>query len=563
MMWEIGTVQMVDRTGKTINGGSGLLLGNGWLWPVALLLTAALSGAVFSGCVPDANAASKSTTKSTNKSTANSGRPAIPTVAENRRRHATVVSKTSGARIRTSSAPPISTVVTTVPTTLATPVPALPVVSAGNVASGWGVWSSVGAPVFGEGALRATFNEPGYFSVSQGPESFPAGQTALRVSMNPGSTPWIVELSNASGKGFGRVLLSFVDSSAGLTGIRTAIVPLGELNPSSQPFSRVYIFSDGVPGEAILSDLSFVTGGAGANAVAPNVAPSTILRSAPTTTSALSLANSSVPAAGQPGAAGVGSVTVARVTSGPCSRSGPWRIMPLGDSLTYGAADQGGYSDTYRKALWQLLRERGFSDIDFVGNRKDDDGTFDGDHNGWGGFTAGPDNNGISTVQTNLYAYIAAFIQQDFTLNEASGKDWVTFADPDIVLLNIGTNDGEGDPRAVERRLNGLVDIITKRAPTARVILSSLPPSGGFREISPYVGVAAQKIAKASNGRVFYADIRTRMILGDPDLASPPFQSSDWRGNGDETHFGPTGGRKFAVGWLPAVEAALRAPRCA
>jgi lysophospholipase L1-like esterase len=425
--------------------------------------------------------------------------------------------------------------------------------------------------VLADGSLRSNFGEPGYFSVSQSPESFPTGQTALRVSMNPGSTPWLVELSNNSGKSFGRVLLSFAETTEG---VRTSVVPLAELNPSSQPFSRLYLFSDGVPGGASINEISFITDGAGpagplpttvtppAPTVAPTVA-STNSNSGPVSTAAPSVSVLPAPTAGQQNTAGVGSVTIARAASGPCSRSGPWRIMPLGDSLTYGAADQGGYGDTYRKALWKLLRERGFRDIDFVGNRKDDDGTFDGDHNGWGGFTAGPDNNANPNAQTNLYAYIAGFIRQEFTQNEASGKDWVTYADPDIVLLNIGTNDGEGSPTAVERRLNGLVDIITKRAPTARIILSSLPPSGGYREIAPYVGVAAQKIAKASNGRVFYADIRNRMIVGDPEFASAPFEASDWRGNGDDTHFGPTGGRKFAVGWLPVVEAALRAPRCA
>jgi lysophospholipase L1-like esterase len=556
-------VETAGRTGKTkkLLARASVLRRDRLRWGIAFVTIASLSAAFVSGSVSDVNAASKpinNESKRTTKSAKSS--KSIKPVAKGRRQ-ATVVLKPAVAT--SSTVPQSNGPQPTVPTTLAAALPALSLVSAGTVSSGWGAWSSAGAPVLAEGGLRSVFTEPGYFSVSQGPESFPDGHTALRVSMRPGSTPWVVELSNNSGKGFGRVLLSFTDSVADQSGVRTAIVPFGELNASSQPFSRVYFFSDGVPGAAVLTELSFVTA-AGATV------PPTISRSAPTTskTSAspappTSPAISSVPAAGQQGAAGIGSVTFARSASGPCARSGPWRIMPLGDSLTYGAADQGGYSDTYRKALWQLLRERGFRDIDFVGNRKDDDGTFDGDHNGWGGFTAGPDNNGISTVQTNLYAYIADFVQQDFTLNAASGKDWVTFADPDIVLLNIGTNDGEGSPSAVERRLNGLVDIIRKKAPTARVILSSLPPSGGFREISPYVGVAAQKIAKASNGRVFYADVRNRMILGDPDLASPPFQSSDWRGNGDETHFGPTGGRKFAVGWLPAVEAALRAPRCA
>jgi lysophospholipase L1-like esterase len=266
-----------------------------------------------------------------------------------------------------------------------------------------------------------------------------------------------------------------------------------------------------------------------------------------------------LPPVARPGSPGVGSVLVARPAAGACGRVGAWRIMPLGDSLTGGSADVGGYADSYRRELWKLLQARGHTDIDFVGNLRNDDGTFDGDHSGWGGYTTGPDNGGPA----NLYVHIANFVPQQFTLNESSGNDWVSFADPDIVLLNIGTNDGEGDPAVVERRLAGLVEIITKRAPSARIILSSLPPSGGNFAIVGHVGLAAQKIAQASGGRIFYADIRTRMMLGDADVGAAPFAASDWHGNGDSVHMSASGGKKFALAWLPAVEAALKAPRCA
>ena len=37
------------------------------------------------------------------------------------------------------------------------------------------------------------------------------------------------------------------------------------------------------------------------------------------------------------------------------------KIMPLGDSITYGMADEGGY----RKYLWQFLKQKGYDNIDF------------------------------------------------------------------------------------------------------------------------------------------------------------------------------------------------------
>lgn len=258
-----------------------------------------------------------------------------------------------------------------------------------------------------------------------------------------------------------------------------------------------------------------------------------------------------------------GSVETARVSEG-CSRSGPWRIMPLGDSLTGGNSDLG-YADSYRKHLWDSLRAGGRTDIDFVGTRKLDDGTFDGENSGWGGFRAGPDNDvpDADGLPGSLYPYIEKFIAQPYTLNEESKKDWVTFADPDIVLLNIGTNDGEANQAAIEARLAGLVAIIQIKAPTARVVLSSIPPQGGNVLITPLVGKAARKLALASGGRVMYADIRGRMTVGDATKGALPFSPDDWKGDGDTVHMKPSGGKKFAAAWLPTVEAALKAPRCA
>ena len=236
--------------------------------------------------------------------------------------------------------------------------------------------------------------------------------------------------------------------------------------------------------------------------------------------------------------------------------------MPLGDSLTLGSMDQRGYSDSYRKALWQFLQKRNFRHIDFVGNREDDDGTFDGNHSGWGGFKSQSDTPVPSgTDPGTLYAYIEKYIPQPFTLNDGTGMDWVTFANPDIVLLNIGTNDGDSDSDVISHRLRLLVDVILAKAPTARVILSSLPPSGGNIAITPLVGVEARKLALASGGRIFYADIRTRMLRGNASLGAAPFAQSDWRE--DLTHLSQSGGPKFAAAWLPTVEAALKAPRCA
>lgn len=79
-------------------------------------------------------------------------------------------------------------------------------------------------------------------------------------------------------------------------------------------------------------------------------------------------------------------------TSAVESPEGGPKILPLGDSITDGDAQH----DSYRRALWHLLRTAGFKG-DFVGSRRlngyyDDPPPhpdFDQDHEGHSGWTSG------------------------------------------------------------------------------------------------------------------------------------------------------------------------------
>lgn len=93
------------------------------------------------------------------------------------------------------------------------------------------------------------------------------------------------------------------------------------------------------------------------------------------------------------------------------------RIMPLGDSITQGAAN----NDSYRRALWKLL-ERSKARIDLVGSMKTNHpytgsahSDFDIDHEGHWGWRA------------------------DEVLAKIDG--WAKQAAPDIVLIHLGSND--------------------------------------------------------------------------------------------------------------------------
>jgi lysophospholipase L1-like esterase len=260
-----------------------------------------------------------------------------------------------------------------------------------------------------------------------------------------------------------------------------------------------------------------------------------------------------------------GAVPVASVAKRCAELNRPIRIMPLGDSLTSGLHWATGNDDSYRPYLWHLLVDAGH-DVDFVGTSTTGDGSYDGDHQGRGGFSMGPDNgfaDADGVRRANLTYYIEQYRPEDNTANLGSGQDWVTWSRPDVVLLNIGTNDAEADALKVQRRLLALVKLIRSKAPKTVVVLSSISPNGYDRTVFAPVGTAARRIAAAAtDGRVLYADIYARMQAGSPELGAAPFDTNDWTAPDDHVHMAASGGRKFAAAWYPTVVQALQIVRC-
>lgn len=125
------------------------------------------------------------------------------------------------------------------------------------------------------------------------------------------------------------------------------------------------------------------------------------------------------------------------------------RIMPLGDSITYGSGSstEGGY----RLPLWNELSAYG-SPIDFVGSQQTGPTRFD------------PDNEGHPGWKINQIA--------------AKVVDWLLTYRPQIILLHIGTNDyfKDDNPAQAPARLSHLIDLITTTLPNATVIVAQIIP---------------------------------------------------------------------------------------
>jgi lysophospholipase L1-like esterase len=166
-------------------------------------------------------------------------------------------------------------------------------------------------------------------------------------------------------------------------------------------------------------------------------------------------------AGGSGGAAGSGGAGGAPPYN-PCPTNGdPCKVMPLGDSITWGAGSTG--TKSYRADLFHLSLMND-KKLTFVGSAQDgpdmvDNVAFPKHHEGHSGWTIA-DGGGRS----GLYEKI---------------QGWLTDAPPHIVTLMIGTNDVDIslDLPNASMRLGLLIDRIIMNAPNALVVVAQMVPT--------------------------------------------------------------------------------------
>lgn len=191
------------------------------------------------------------------------------------------------------------------------------------------------------------------------------------------------------------------------------------------------------------------------------------------------------------------------------------RIMPLGDSITFG--DGSTHGAGYRKDLWHALSQAGY-DVDFVGSEQD--GAIpDPDHEGHPGWE-------IDDISDQVVR-------------------WLTRWRPTIVLLHIGTNDldRDADIQRAPARLGALIDTILRTVPAARLFVASLAPVLSEvvqRRIDAFnAEVPGLVTERAGTGhRVHFVDMAAAMTIS--DLA-------------DELHPNDQGYAKMAGVWFGAL----------
>lgn len=177
--------------------------------------------------------------------------------------------------------------------------------------------------------------------------------------------------------------------------------------------------------------------------------------------------------AGHPSAGSGGGGTGGTAGAGaynPCSaHSPPCKILPLGDSITFGVNDEG--NGGYRGPLFASVVAAA-QKITFTGSLTNGPTTVSGQafpqhnegHSGWG----------ISEVTTysNGNAGIATLIPSPAFSSSSGGT-------PDIILLHIGTNDSsQFSATQMTSDLQGLLNKLFTNAPNALVVVAQIIPLG-------------------------------------------------------------------------------------
>jgi subtilisin family serine protease/lysophospholipase L1-like esterase len=201
--------------------------------------------------------------------------------------------------------------------------------------------------------------------------------------------------------------------------------------------------------------------------------------------------------------------------------AGAVKIMPLGDSITWGQGSDG--EAGYRGPLWlRLSNETGYAP-NFVGSVAQGivgDTPIDQNHEGHKGYT-------IADIQ-------------------AGATGWVTTYQPDVVLLHIGTNDMfKGvSPSTALSRLSALIDQILLAQPNAQIIVAKIIQTTNI-DVQPRIdqyNAGIPTVVQAKGAQVRLVDMTGTLL--DADLY-------------DTVHPNDAGYAKMSDRWYPVLTSVL------
>lgn len=214
-------------------------------------------------------------------------------------------------------------------------------------------------------------------------------------------------------------------------------------------------------------------------------------------------------------------------TSAAAAEPKPVRIMPLGDSITQGNTQQ----DSYRRPLWHLLREAGYS-VNFIGSEA-------------GNFTGQAPNPDFDMENEGHYGWKITDV-----LPKLDG--WLQAHVPDVVLLHLGTNDnGHSKPDEILANLEQVIVKIRAANPKATVVLAQVMTAwGDLVEVNRRIPELAKKLS-TKDSPVIVVD------------QSAGFDVRAGFDTVDGCHPNASGEAKMAKCWFEALTTVLPKPKSA
>jgi hypothetical protein len=243
------------------------------------------------------------------------------------------------------------------------------------------------------------------------------------------------------------------------------------------------------------------------------------------------------------GGAGAGGASTAGAGGGggfdPCPASDPCKVLPLGDSITWGISYGGGYRiklfahaaadmkkmtfvgyDTANPPSASVVNALGAAMSMWAPNHEG--------HSGW-------------TIQQDDELVLGTSKANNDSVNY-SGKKVVADLKPNIVLVHLGTNDFRGDIAGAPDRLGSLIDHVVADAPSALVVVASVIPYPGG-------GSAVETFNKAVQGVV-----KPRTDAGKHVIFVDMFAGLTSSDLSDGVHPNEGGYEKMAVVWYGAIK---------
>ena len=219
----------------------------------------------------------------------------------------------------------------------------------------------------------------------------------------------------------------------------------------------------------------------------------------------------------------------------PPAFPGGLRVMPLGDSITYG---YNGSNAGYRGPLYDLLRSLAPA-FQYIGTSMlfpchlPVEPLDQRRHEGHSSFSLQDVNNNLDGFDNSR------FLQYGGAARNPNGGFWFTGENgtgrapmyPDVVLMMLGTNDLDNLPE-VETRLRTLIEKITRQRPAARLLVAKITPLANYPDVQTYnqiVGLVAADFQMAGF-KVSLVDMNTNFPLDglDPDGVHPNDTGFRW-----------------------------------